>query len=134
MPAAVAEVGTEIVTDVIKQAVEKQMEIIAEAQEKAEAFVGKKVSFNKAIRVFIPTDTFSIHTSPTMVWKKKAVVHYRKFLLTEELLKQRYKFCLHSIVNGGDFLDLSFVVVMLCKDIPSNFLLHFEQRKWLIKA
>ena len=72
MPAAVAEVGTEIVTEVIKQAVEKQMEIIAEAQEKAEAFVGKKVSFNKAIRVFIPTDTFSIHTSPTMVWKKKS--------------------------------------------------------------
>lgn len=69
MPAAVAEVGTEIVTDVIKQAVEKQMQIIAEAQEKAEAFVGKKVSSNKAMGVFIPTDTFSIHTSPPLVCK-----------------------------------------------------------------
>ena len=67
MPAAVAKVGTDVVTDVIKQAVDKQMQIIAEAQEKAEAFVGKKVSFNIAIGVFIPTDTFSIHTSPTMV-------------------------------------------------------------------
>ena len=67
MPAAVAKVGADVVTDVIKQAVDKQMQIIAEAQEKAEAFVGKKVSFNKAIGVFIPTDPFSIHTSPTMV-------------------------------------------------------------------
>ena len=67
MPAAVAKVGTDVVTDVIKQAVDKQMQIIAEAQQKAEAFVGKKVSFNKAIGVFIPTDTFSIHASPTMV-------------------------------------------------------------------
>ena len=69
----------------MKQAVEKQIEIIAEAQENAEAFVGKKVSSNKAMEVFIPTDTFSIPTSPTTVWKK-AVVHYRKFLLTKELL------------------------------------------------
>ena len=52
MPPAVAEVGTEILTDVIKQAVEKQMQIIAEAQAKAEAFVGKKVSSNKAMGVF----------------------------------------------------------------------------------
>ena len=51
MPAAIAEVGTEVVTDVIKQAVEKQMEIIAEAQEKAEAFIGKKVSFKGALHL-----------------------------------------------------------------------------------
>ena len=67
MPPAVAEVGTEILTDVIKQAIEKQMQNIAEAQAKAEALVGRKVSCNKAMGVFIHTDTFSIHTSPPLV-------------------------------------------------------------------
>ena len=67
MPPAVAEVGKDILTDVIKQAIEKQMQNIAEAQAKAEALVGRKVSYNKAMGVFIHTDTFSIHTSLPLV-------------------------------------------------------------------
>ena len=47
VPAAVEEVGTEILTDVVKQAVEKQIAIIAEQQQKAQEFIDKKVSPRK---------------------------------------------------------------------------------------
>jgi len=38
-------VGKEIITDLVKQAVEKQIKIIEEQQKKAEEFIGKKVYY-----------------------------------------------------------------------------------------
>lgn len=38
-----AEVGTDIIKDLAKQAVDKQLQIIDEQQKKAEEFVNKKV-------------------------------------------------------------------------------------------
>ena len=44
MPAAVAQVGTDILKDLAKEAVQKQLQIIQEQQKKAMDFVNKKVS------------------------------------------------------------------------------------------
>ena len=50
----VKEVGTEVIKDLVKQAVDKQIRIIEEQQKKAEEFVGKKVSSCKTMFHFSP--------------------------------------------------------------------------------
>ena len=52
VPPAVAEVGTEIVTDLVKQAVDKQIKIIAEQQKKPQEFIGKKVCICKTCKTY----------------------------------------------------------------------------------
>ncbi|XP_015778649.1 PREDICTED: uncharacterized protein LOC107356562 [Acropora digitifera] len=46
VPPAVAEVGTEIVTDLVKQAVDKQIKIMEEQQQKAQELIGKRLELN----------------------------------------------------------------------------------------
>ena len=52
VPPALTEVGTEIVTDLVKQAVDKQIKITGEQQQKAQEFIGKRVCICKTCKSY----------------------------------------------------------------------------------